>query len=71
MCQSIWDRGKQSLSASDQAAFNKWSESAGIAIPNVVNAEAGKFNGQQDTHSQTQREAFRKAKDQNGVTRHL
>jgi len=37
--------------------------------PVVVKAEAKKFDGQQDTHSETRREAFRKAKDQNGVPR--
>jgi len=35
----------------------------------IVKAESKRFDGKQDTHSETKKEAFNKAKDQNGIPR--
>jgi RHS repeat-associated protein len=57
------------LSPTDQEALNKFNQSQGISPAKVVKTEGKTFNGKQDTHSDTKKEAFNKAKDQNGIPR--
>jgi hypothetical protein len=60
---------KMTLSPSDQVALNKFNKLQGLSSVDVVKTEGKTFNGKQDTQSGTQKEAFNKAKDQNGIPR--